>query len=115
MKKAVSFLLSLLLMVSIASCSAPKAGDSDQASSTEQPSLTVETSSPEVSRAPAPTPWPIPTPAPSKEASVTVYITETGSKYHSAGCQYLKKSCIPMDLDDAKRSYDPCSKCHPPR
>lgn len=47
--------------------------------------------------------------------SVTVYITNTGSKYHSYGCQYLSKSCIPVDLDDAKSGgYGPCSKCHPP-
>ena len=48
--------------------------------------------------------------------SVTVYITETGAKYHRSGCQYLSKSCIPIDLEDAKdRGYTPCSKCNPPR
>ena len=46
---------------------------------------------------------------------VTVYITETGSKYHSDGCQYLKKSQIAISLDEAKKSYEPCSKCHPPQ
>lgn len=63
-------------------------------------------------------PEPIPTPKPSPEEpeTVTVYVTKTGKKYHSYGCQYLAKSCIPIDLDDAKASgYGPCSKCGPPR
>lgn len=46
---------------------------------------------------------------------VTVYITESGEKYHSSGCQYLRKSKIPISLDDAKaRGFTPCSKCKPP-
>lgn len=45
----------------------------------------------------------------------TVYVTKTGSKYHRSGCQYLKKSKIPMALSDARQSYGPCSKCTPPR
>lgn len=57
------------------------------------------------------------TPAPSTEPqTVTVYITDSGKKYHSAGCQYLKKSKIAIDLDSAKaEGYEPCSKCNPPR
>ena len=45
----------------------------------------------------------------------TVYITDTGKKYHRDGCQYLKKSKIPISLEKAKKSYSPCSKCHPPQ
>lgn len=54
--------------------------------------------------------------APAYEApqTITVYVTRTGKKYHSAGCRYLRKSCIPMDLEDAQYSYSPCSKCNPP-
>lgn len=52
------------------------------------------------------------TPATSEPQSVTVYITNTGSKYHRSGCQYLRKSCIPISLDNAKsRGYTACSKC----
>ena len=52
------------------------------------------------------------TPAVSEPQSVTVYITNTGSKYHRSGCQYLRKSCIPISLDNAKsRGYTACSKC----
>jgi len=47
---------------------------------------------------------------------VTVYVTRTGAKYHNAGCQYLRRSCIPMKLSDAKAAgYTPCSRCNPPR
>ena len=46
----------------------------------------------------------------------TVYVTKTGNKYHSSGCSYLSKSCIPMELSKAKNSgYTPCSRCNPPR
>lgn len=45
----------------------------------------------------------------------TVHITETGSKYHSAGCQYLSNSDIEVSLSDAKaRGLSPCSRCNPP-
>lgn len=46
----------------------------------------------------------------------TVYITKTGAKYHSAGCRYLSKSSISIDLADAlARGYVACSVCNPPR
>ncbi|MCI1966846.1 MAG: MBL fold metallo-hydrolase [Oscillospiraceae bacterium] len=48
--------------------------------------------------------------------SVTVYITDTGSKYHRDGCRYLKKSKHPISLKDAKaQGYGPCSRCNPPQ
>lgn len=44
----------------------------------------------------------------------TVYITETGTKYHQSWCSYLKSS-IPVYLSTAKESgYTPCSRCNPP-
>lgn len=44
-----------------------------------------------------------------------VYITNTGEKYHSYGCQYLRKSCIQITLSSAALSgYGRCSKCSPP-
>lgn len=44
--------------------------------------------------------------------SEIVYITDTGTKYHRDGCQYLRKSQIPIDEDDAiARGYTACSKC----
>lgn len=48
----------------------------------------------------------------SQSVERTVYITNTGSKYHRSGCQHLRKSCISISLSDAKdRGYSPCSKC----
>ena len=46
---------------------------------------------------------------------ITVYVTKTGEKYHRSGCRYLKKSKIAISLEDAKRSYEPCSVCKPPQ
>lgn len=49
----------------------------------------------------------------SEKQDVTVYITNTGSKYHKSGCQYLKESKIAISLSDAKaRGYTACSKCY---
>lgn len=49
----------------------------------------------------------------SKSTESTVYITDTGSKYHKSGCRYLRKSKIAISLTDAKKSYDACSVCKP--
>lgn len=47
--------------------------------------------------------------------STTVYITDTGKKYHTSGCGYLSRSKHAISLKDAKaRGYTPCSRCHPP-
>ncbi len=51
----------------------------------------------------------------SDNQSVTVYVTNTGSKYHRDGCRYLSKSKIPISLEVAKKSYEPCSVCKPAR
>ena len=48
------------------------------------------------------------------QVEITVYVTKTGEKYHSAGCQYLRQSKIAISLSDARASYSPCSKCNPP-
>jgi|ERR1035437_4785609 hypothetical protein len=48
-------------------------------------------------------------------AAQTVYITKTGSKYHSDGCRYLSKSKISIDLATAiSKGYCACSVCKPP-
>ena len=48
--------------------------------------------------------------------NVTVYITDSGKKYHRAGCKYLKKSKHAISLKDAKAGgYGPCSVCDPPQ
>lgn len=56
-----------------------------------------------------------PAPATSDNSDITVYITNTGTKYHSAGCRHLSKSQIPITLGEAKaQGYEPCGTCHPP-
>ena len=53
------------------------------------------------------------TPADTTRTSQTVYITNTGKKYHNAGCRYLKSSEIAISLDDAKaKGYEACKSCH---
>ena len=43
-----------------------------------------------------------------------VYITNTGEKYHSGGCSYLRKSKNAIDKNSAiARGYTPCSRCNP--
>jgi len=54
------------------------------------------------------------TPIPSQQEEI-VYVTRTGTKYHRAGCRYLRKSSIPMPLSQAAAQYSPCSVCKPPR
>lgn len=49
-----------------------------------------------------------------RSVDYTVYITETGSKYHRWGCQYLRESCYYISLSDAiARGYTACSVCKP--
>ncbi len=65
-------------------------------------------------KVPTPKPTPKPTPEPVAEApkSETVYITDTGKKYHRDGCQYLSKSKHAISLDKAiGQGYTACSKC----
>lgn len=52
------------------------------------------------------------TAASSTPQSRTVYITNTGSKYHRSGCRYLSKSKNAISLSEAQRlGYTACSVC----
>ena len=47
-----------------------------------------------------------------KHEEPLVYITRTGSKYHSRDCGYLWGSAIPIGMGDAiKSGYTVCSRC----
>jgi len=49
-----------------------------------------------------------------QEGSDIVYITRTGSKFHRAGCRYLRYSAIPIKRSEAiALGYSPCSVCRP--
>lgn len=52
----------------------------------------------------------------SDNQSTTVYVTNTGHKYHREGCKYLARSQIPISLSQAQsQGYTPCSICDPPQ
>lgn len=45
----------------------------------------------------------------------TVHYTRTGAKYHSTGCQYLRRSDFTCSLSEAlDRGLSACSRCDPP-
>jgi micrococcal nuclease len=47
--------------------------------------------------------------------NLTVYVTNSGRRYHEDGCASLSRSKIAVPLGDAVRSgYAPCSRCNPP-
>ena len=80
------------------------------------PPATVEEAVPVVVPEAAPVAVPEAAPVVTDNSGLEVHITNTGSKYHSAGCQYLSKSDIITTLGQAKAlGLEPCSKCNPPR
>lgn len=49
-----------------------------------------------------------------KSSSYTVYVTNTGSKYHRGGCSYLRSSSHAIDKNSAiSQGYTACSRCNP--
>lgn len=43
-----------------------------------------------------------------------VYITNSGSRYHTATCRWVSDSCIEISLETAiSRGYTPCGTCNP--
>jgi micrococcal nuclease len=54
---------------------------------------------------------------PSTDAGTpTVYITDTGKKYHREGCASLSRSKHAVSLADAQsQGYGPCQNCKPPQ
>ena len=45
---------------------------------------------------------------------IIVYITKTGAKYHRETCNSLRRSKIPVTLEQAiERGYEPCRNCKP--
>lgn len=52
---------------------------------------------------------------PTGDASGQVYVTRSGKKYHRADCVYAKNGATAISLEQARKSYEPCSRCKPPR
>jgi len=53
-------------------------------------------------------------PAPAADGQVLVYVTKSGKKYHLATCRFAKTATRSLTVEEAKRSYQPCSQCKPP-
>ena len=52
---------------------------------------------------------------PTTQAEITVHVTKSGKKYHSAGCRFLSKSDEAIPVSQAiARGLTPCSACNPP-
>jgi hypothetical protein len=52
---------------------------------------------------------------PASIADPVVFVTRTGERYHRGGCRYLRASCSPLRLGEAKATgYTPCLRCRPP-
>jgi len=49
-----------------------------------------------------------------KPKGETVYITNSGTKYHTETCRFVVKSKTAISLEDASKKYEPCSVCNPP-
>ena len=52
---------------------------------------------------------------PDPEKANDVFVTTSGKKYHRDGCKFLSKSKLPITLEDARKKYEPCSVCNPPK
>ncbi len=89
--------------------------------STEPPTTTTAASTTTTTAAPTTTTTQAPTTTISSTTTtvsavqVTVYGTKTGEKYHRESCSSLRRSKIPMTLDEATaKGLEPCKNCDPP-
>jgi uncharacterized protein (DUF1330 family) len=108
------FLVLLFLLALLCGCSSVSPSSSPTPNATNSLTSIIP---PTASAKATPTPTPAATVSiqQSDPQEITVYITETGEKYHNDGCQYLSKSKIAISLEDAVADgYEPCSKCDPP-
>ena len=133
MKRLSLFLSFLCSLCILAGCTESTVSSNPKSTSnipwrTISPTITVTpTATPKITPTPKPTATPKPTPVPKPTATPvpeqtiapepveeTVYITNTGEKYHRSGCRYLRKSKIAISLSNAKsRGYEPCKVCNP--
>lgn len=90
--------------------SSNSAASTSESSTTATAPASATDNSATVHEPPAPT-----TADTTSNGSVIVHITDTGSKYHNAGCRYLK-SDHEVTLDEAKAmGLTPCGVCNPPQ
>lgn len=106
----ISVLLLVAFLFTFTACASP-------ATVPQSPTSPAQTQQPTAQPKTTPTQVPTITPTiPTPTKTNIVYITRTGEKYHSGGCQYLSQSQIPISLEEAvQRGYSPCSVCNPPK
>ena len=46
------------------------------------------------------------------DGNLTVYITNSGKKYHLESCRWGN---VAISLEKARESYTPCAVCNPPK
>lgn len=123
MKKFVRLLCVIFIILTFVGCAAEeqKTINTETTQTQESEGLTVDEFLKDIEITPIPTVEPakvqettIIADAEEDNKSIIVYITNTGKKYHEDGCSYLKKSKIEINLEDARYSYEPCSRCNPP-
>lgn len=52
----------------------------------------------------------------SENDELTVYVTDTGERYHLSSCRTLRGNGRPISLGEARRrGYTACRVCQPPR
>lgn len=50
----------------------------------------------------------------STQSQPSVFVTQSGKKYHKADCYYLSSAATKMTKEEAiENGYEPCSKCNP--
>ena len=53
-------------------------------------------------------------PAYRESVSETVFVTQSGNRFHKSDCRYIKdKKCTKLDRSEAVKKYAPCSVCNP--
>ena len=111
----------VVLLFVLAACLAPQVEDAASLSGGVAPvavqqeqvdSVSPETSEEAVVLPPQDAEMPAEETVPSPGQEQIVYVTQTGKKYHRAGCNHLKKSQIPLSLSDAQaQGYIACGTC----
>lgn len=103
--KVVAALLAIILMVVILSGCGGSTGTETQPTTSEPPAAT--TSAPPAVTTTTST-------AAEPAGSDTVYIGETGTKFHTMNCQYLAGTKTPLTRDEAiAQGYTACPFCKP--
>ena len=97
----------------ITSTSAETTAEITEESAVATKTTTAEATAPQTETSATTTTTKPTTEAVQNQNSDICYVTSSGTKYHRAGCSYLKKSKNQMTISEAKMcGYTPCSRCY---